>query len=158
MAKIKTDDLIDAALDYAVAIAEGATDFRFDTVATYWVTLHGKDRALRSGWAQSYQPSTDWSHGGPIIDRAGISPIRCDDDYGIDTKGFTTNEIIPVWCATIGQHSVVTSTDHQSHEAMYQVDVRDVFYGPTPLVAAMRCFVTSKLGAEVDVPDELLGK
>jgi hypothetical protein len=28
--------------------------------------------------------------------------------------------------------------------------------GPTPLVAAMRCYVASKLGDEVDVPDELL--
>jgi len=28
-------------------------------------------------------------------------------------------------------------------------------YGPTPLIAAMRCFVASKLGDEVDVPDEL---
>ena len=28
-------------------------------------------------------------------------------------------------------------------------------YGPTPLIAAMRCFVASKLGDEVEVPDEL---
>lgn len=27
--------------------------------------------------------------------------------------------------------------------------------GPTPLIAAMRCFVTSKLGDEVEVPEEL---
>jgi hypothetical protein len=27
---------------------------------------------------------------------------------------------------------------------------------PTPLIAAMRCFVASKLGEEVDVPEELL--
>jgi hypothetical protein len=27
--------------------------------------------------------------------------------------------------------------------------------GPTPLVAAMRCYVASKLGDEVDVPEEL---
>ena len=29
-------------------------------------------------------------------------------------------------------------------------------FGPTPLVAAMRCYVASKLGDEVDVPEELL--
>ena len=29
-------------------------------------------------------------------------------------------------------------------------------YGPTPLIAAMRCFATKALGAEVDVPEELL--
>lgn len=28
-------------------------------------------------------------------------------------------------------------------------------YGPTPLIAAMRCYVASKLGNEVEVPDEL---
>ena len=27
--------------------------------------------------------------------------------------------------------------------------------GPTPLIAAMRCFVSSRLGDEVDVPNEL---
>ena len=29
-------------------------------------------------------------------------------------------------------------------------------FGPTPLIAAMRCYVASKLGDEVDVPDELM--
>ena len=28
--------------------------------------------------------------------------------------------------------------------------------GPTPLIAAMRCYVASKLGDEVDMPDELM--
>jgi hypothetical protein len=28
--------------------------------------------------------------------------------------------------------------------------------GPTPLVAAMRCFVTARLGDSVDIPEELL--
>jgi hypothetical protein len=27
--------------------------------------------------------------------------------------------------------------------------------GPTPLIAVMRCFVASRLGDEVDVPEEL---
>ena len=31
-----------------------------------------------------------------------------------------------------------------------------MFWGPTPLIAAMRCYVTSKLGDEVEVPEELL--
>ena len=30
------------------------------------------------------------------------------------------------------------------------------YSGPTPLIAAMRCFVASKLGDEVEVPEELL--
>jgi hypothetical protein len=28
-------------------------------------------------------------------------------------------------------------------------------YGPTPLIAAMRCYVASKLGDTVEIPDEL---
>jgi len=32
---------------------------------------------------------------------------------------------------------------------------RDYIKGPTPLIAAMRCFVASKLGDEVDIPEEL---
>lgn len=31
-----------------------------------------------------------------------------------------------------------------------------VLWGSTPLIAAMRCFVASKLGDEVDVPNELV--
>lgn len=29
------------------------------------------------------------------------------------------------------------------------------FFGSTPLIAAMRCYVASKLGDEVEIPDEL---
>lgn len=29
-------------------------------------------------------------------------------------------------------------------------------YGPTPLIAAMRCYVASKLGDEVEIPEELI--
>lgn len=30
--------------------------------------------------------------------------------------------------------------------------------GPTPLIAAMRCYCTAKLGPEVEVPDELVNR
>ena len=32
----------------------------------------------------------------------------------------------------------------------------EIFSGPTPLVAAMRCYVASKLGDEVEIPAELM--
>jgi hypothetical protein len=42
-------------------------------------------------------------------------------------------------------------------EAWPDVGMNDQYCrGPTPLIAAMRCYVASKLGDEVDVPDELL--
>jgi hypothetical protein len=33
-----------------------------------------------------------------------------------------------------------------------------IAYGSTPLIAAMRCYVASKLGDEVEIPQELLGE
>lgn len=33
-----------------------------------------------------------------------------------------------------------------------------VYYDKAPLIAAMRCYVASKLGDTVDVPDELIGE
>jgi hypothetical protein len=36
-----------------------------------------------------------------------------------------------------------------------QIRADDEWYGPTPLIAAMRCYVASKLGDEVDAPKEL---
>ncbi|MDD2744793.1 MAG: DUF2591 family protein [Rhodocyclaceae bacterium] len=121
--QVKTSELSGIQLDYAVAICLGGIDFHYDTVATYWITIDGKDRALSKSWAQAFAPSTDWSHGGPIIERERI------DVFSVRNA---TN-----WCA--------------------QSDMR-VFngYGHTPLIAAMRCYVASKLGDEVEIPDDLL--
>lgn len=111
--KIKTTELTGPALDWAVAKCE------YDELA-----------AARIQWPQYTKhfplvsPSTDWSQGGPIIERERLG-------VGYTTEGGAT------WLAA--------RTD-------------DPFYisGPTPLVAAMRCFVASQLGDEVEVPDELL--
>jgi len=126
---MKTSELTGAALDWAVAKCEGGVGLWYDAVATWWTTINGKDRALSKGWAQSFTPSTDWSQGGPIIEREKIS-LRPDywDNGGcrafIDRGGSAKN--------TIGS-----------------------MHAPTPLIAAMRCYVASKLGDEVDVPEEL---
>jgi len=75
-----------------------------------------------------YQPSTDWNQGGPIIEREKIE-LRYHDVI-----------VAGIWYRDgIGR-------DECSHKAI----------GPTPLVAAMRCYVASKLGNEVDIPKELL--
>lgn len=72
--------------------------------------------------------STDWAQGGPIIDREGINL----DNYAKN----------PRWSAWI------PAPDRESGEAQA--------YGPSPLVAAMRCYVVSKLGDEVEIPAELM--
>lgn len=46
-----------------------------------------------------------------------------------------------------GQWEAHTTTDQDTYD--------QIEYGPTPLIAAMRCYVASKLGDEVDIPEEL---
>jgi hypothetical protein len=49
----------------------------------------------------------------------------------------------------------LTITFQQNHVWAAQTD-DDLFEGgPTPLIAAMRCYVASKLGDEVELPEEL---
>jgi len=117
---MKTSELTGHALDWAVATCEGGTGFWHDGIATYWITLDGKDRALRYGWAQSYSPSTNWAQGGAIIEREKIDVL-----YEHDLR----------WVA-VPQKGIES-------------------YGPTPLIAAMRCYVASKLGDTVELPEEL---
>lgn len=71
--------------------------------------------------------ATDWAQGGPIIEREGI---------GLDQYAD-----YPKWQA------FTPAPEQPSGNA--------VCNGPTPLIAAMRCYVASKLGDTVDVPKEL---
>lgn len=45
--------------------------------------------------------------------------------------------------------------DGEDEHAWLADDGLRMFTGPTPLIAAMRCYVASKLGDEVEVPEEL---
>ena len=101
---MKTSELTGAALDWAVSKCEDV--YCFDC---------------------SYTPSTDWSQGGPIIEREGINL----DNYAKN----------PQWSAWI------PTPERESGEAQA--------FGPTPLIAAMRCYVESILGDDVDLPEEL---
>lgn len=78
--------------------------------------------------AQKESHSTDWSLSGPIIERERI-------EISVDRSDAQNKK----WYATIEQ-------DEQYLDGE----------GPTPLVAAMRCFVASKLGYEVEVPEGLV--
>ena len=104
---MKTNELIGAALDWAVAKCEGE-EVRL---------IKGQ---LETLWTDNgYKPSTDWAQGGPIIEREKITIFQT----GRDWMGY-------IW------------EDTES-------------FGPTPLIAAMRCYVASKLGDEVTLPPEL---
>jgi hypothetical protein len=159
--KIRTNELSGRALDWAVAKLEGYT-LTSDGIS-HLVERNGKLTILGpcttgQNIPCGYSPSTRWEQAGPIIERESISVLRCDDDYGVDEQGFCNNVRIPVWCATDGQHGTTTFTEHQSHEEMFQIDARDVIYGPTHLVAAMRAYVAIKTsGDETDIPGQLAG-
>ena len=124
--KIKTSELTGLALDYAVALASGATEIRSDDIRWFF-TLHGDTYVLSNGWGgMSYQPSDNWTLGGPIIERGRI-------------------------CIDIGHDGVCLAYSKQN----YADNKEFMCAGPTPLVATMRCFVASKLGEEVELPEKL---
>lgn len=86
------------------------------------------------GGLEGFEPSTDWSQGGPIIDawgkEVGLS-LYFDPEcvwYSVPPS--------PVWVAVSSRY-------------------RYRYAGPTPLIATMRCFCSAKLGDYVDVPEEL---
>lgn len=108
--KTKTTELIGEALNWAVAKCEDL----HTGIDGFWST------AVLEREENPYKYSTDWSLGGPIIEREKIGSLH-------EARG--------VWSA---------STKWE--------DPAKVFYGKTKLIAAMRCYVASKLGDEVEVP------
>ena len=81
--------------------------------------------------------STDWAQGGPIIEREQLS-----------VEPLYTADGLDCWVA-FGHN--LRYDDHGNY--IQGSDNRQ--YGPTPLIAAMRCYVASKLGDDIDVPEEL---
>ena len=115
---MKTAELKDAALDWAVCEATGLLD-------AYPLTRKRFLKQWSGNSSKFLYPSTDWAQGGPIIEREGMhieGPSR----------------------------SVGGKTWH-----VYSETGKFVGSGPTLLIAAMRCYVASKLGDEVEVPDEI---
>ena len=74
--------------------------------------------------------STSWQEGGPIIERERIELSFFPDS--------TSDGPIRLWVATRYERFAMCEE-----------------HGPTPLVAAMRCFVATHLGDEADIPEEL---
>lgn len=130
---MKTSELTGAALDWAVAqCMTGGEIFRSGRVA-HQVALHSVGGTVApyfvkdSGVIRSvFSPSTSWSQGGPIIERELI------DIYHVERAG-------PAWEAEIQMAPCQRAKGK----------------GATALIAAMRCYVASKLGDDVVIPEEL---
>ena len=124
MVAIQTQDLIGAALDWAVAKASQPV---YSDAALVAAVRGGYDGI--GTYHEPFNPSTHWSQGGPIINREAHNLFK--------HNGGTE------WCCAC-------NVPRDEYTAIVTAD------GPTPLIAAMRCFVASKLGPTVEVPEELV--
>lgn len=124
---MKTSELTGAALDWAVAQCEGLKPYAYNYQCAH--------RAEPHGGGIYFRPSTDWAQGGPIIERERIDVAWCEEGWYANMywRGL---DVIPAAAAG--------------------VSFRCGGDGPTPLIAAMRCYVASKLGDDVQTPEELL--
>ena len=107
---MKTAELKGAALDWAVATANG-------------------DKLILAEEDWNWY-STDWAHGGPLIEREHIEWQ---------------------WLPSSSKHHRYGARK-PSHGGAKRTFCMD---GPTVLIAAMRCYVASKLGDEVEIPKAL---
>lgn len=125
--KIKIANLSGAKLDWAVAKCEGRTIVGFLGGAV-WVKGRTENGYELAGCDFVYAPRADWVLSGPIIEREGIeSQLGMRRDEG---------EFHAWWfCKGI-------NGNHQNEHSSL-------------LIAAMRCYVSSKLGDEVEIPKEL---
>lgn len=130
--KTKTSELTGRNLNWAVAIALG-WKWKVDNdgkivLARPAKNIHSKKAFDTLGLAY-FQPINSWSTAGPIIERECVS-LEFFRGAGLARAD--------VWVATRHEPPAVCEES-----------------APTPLIAAMRCFVASVLGDEVEIPEEL---
>jgi hypothetical protein len=135
---MKTSELKGAALDWAVAKCDNRK-ISFNHGGGLEVRGRTEDgEELPDHWDlwMPWHPSTSWAQGGPIIEREGIS---------VQVDPTDPNNIVQgLWSAYF-------------RDKLFEEDGSDCFSnGETALIAAMRCYVASKLGYEVEIPEILM--
>ncbi len=130
---IKTSEAIGPQLDWLVAKCEGVTLTEHIDGNYSWL-----EHEVTGNWV-TYSPSTDWSQGGPIICREITKVFR---------------NVSGTWSAMILKDVPIPPEDRGTSLALTR-RAQWNGAGPTPLIAAMRCFCASKLGDEVEIPEEL---
>lgn len=134
MKKVNVNEASGPVLDWMVAKCEGGYDLQlrstYGAKKAWQYTMLDEEEPERMDefYLADVAYSTDWAQGGPIIEREG---------------GTLWSRGASGWVCKTRYDS---ANDKEGPTA----------YGPTPLIAAMRCFVASRLGEEVEVPDELM--
>lgn len=128
MTRRLVSELEGAELDAAVALAEGFRPYNFRK--SHCLIVDQDDDVV------TYEPSSDWEDGGPIIERERIAIFRPRHD--------------PDWHAGYD----ICAIDESGGGGHWhpRMDMNHEMKGPTPLVAAMRTFVASRFGDSVDIP------
>lgn len=127
--KIKTNTLIGFPLNWAVAMCQGCYNLRlvstYDNNTAWQYTVTDAEDANRE--YDVYLADTDY-----LNDWALSGPIIEQEELSVGHARQSPN-----WFSSTSEE-----------EATY-------YYGPTLLIAAMRCYVASKLGDEVEIPEGL---
>ena len=129
--KIKTAEASELVIDFLVAKCEIPNDVR-DNRPRFWLHPNNPKLVCRETYNHETNPK-------------GYELCRYSTDWAqggpiIEREGITLRSCIDgaAWDAELAYEETILAP------------------GPTPLIAAMRCYVASKLGDEVDIPEELL--
>jgi hypothetical protein len=112
-------------------------------------------KGLAFNWAVAIALGWKWKAGNStiILARPNKNPKRKFTELGLD-------HFHPTTCWSIAGPIIeremieLVPQSPASWDAMYRGQ-HIPYDGPTPLIAAMRCFVASKLGDEIELPKEL---
>lgn len=131
---MKTSELSGMALCYAVCMIEMPHLVWGTTIGKH----HASDQIVVPELPEDtcYSPFTSWQMFGPIIERERIKMFP-------NVGGTWSAQIRHTESHPLVSHPVLAGWTNSS--------------GPTPLITAMRCLVASRLGDEVEIPDELQG-
>lgn len=129
MKTVQVSSLIGPTLDWAVAKSNG--------LDVYHIWEDEIQVITNRHWI-TYHPSTNWNQGGPIIESEDIT-FRKYHNPGKERHGIYYARICRESGTMVGWYK---TTGFQQT-------------GPTPLIAAMRCYVASKLGTTIEIPEEL---
>ena len=124
--KIKTSELTGAALDWAVAKCEGV-----------------KGAHIYKGLQWPVPPHPDYVAVG--LDMCGNQDVLAYSTNWAQGGPIIERENIAIW----------PDDEDGGWFASLDGGRGEDYKGPTPLIAAMRCYVASKLGDEVEIPKEL---